>query len=547
MGLELIKNISILAVLIISLSCSEDDKADVPIDPPSTVAPTKGQTYWWNNAVFYEIFVRSFYDSNGDGIGDLQGIIQKLDYLNDGDPNTTTDLGITGIWLMPINQSPSYHGYDVVDYRGVNPDYGTNEDFKQLMDEAHARGIKVIIDLVINHTSSLHPWFQASKDSDNNFRDWYLWSDSKPNYSGPWGQNVWHGSSGSYYYGVFWSEMPDLNFENEEVRTEIKDITNFWLDEMKVDGFRLDAAKHIIEDGSNQENTQGTLDWWSEFNQEFKSINPHALAVGEVWDETTVVLSYLDNRLDFCFEFDLAQDILSAVKNSNPVLIVQKMEEMNTQYPYHQYGTFLTNHDQNRTIGSLSNNIAKNMLASSIYLTLPGIPFIYYGEEIAMRGQKPDEDIRKPMLWNSSTNAGFSTSQPWRSVNSNYVTLNVATLQSDETSIWSRYNRLVQLRNSESALSVGTYQKVLPDTEEVYSYLRYDDENAILVIHNFSEKLKDFSLTLETTALEEGVYDVVDLLSSEVLTQITINEYGGFKDYTINQLDAFESLLLKIQ
>ncbi len=548
MHVGVIRKIFVFAGFLLSLGCSENDKINsAPIGPPTTTAPTKGQTYWWNEGVFYEIFVRSFYDSNGDGIGDLQGIIQKLDYLNDGDPNTTTDLGVKGIWLMPINPSPSYHGYDVVDYRSVNPDYGTNADFKQLIDEAHRRGIKVIIDLVINHTSSQHPWFQSARNGDANFRNWYIWSDSKPEYAGPWGQNVWHAYGGAYYYGVFWSEMPDLNYTNEEVKTEIKDITRYWLEEMHIDGFRLDAAKHIVEAGAQQENTQGTLNWWSTFNQTFKSINPDALAVGEVWDETIVVLSYLDHRLDFCFEFDLAQDILAAVNNSNPAPIVQKMEALNTLYPYHQYGTFLTNHDQNRTIGALSNGIPRNRLAATIYLTLPGIPFIYYGEEIAMQGQKPDEDIRTPMLWNTGTHAGFSTTQPWRNVNSNYETYNVATLQSEEQSIWKRYNQLVQIRNSESALSVGTYQTVSANVKEIYAYLRYDEGTAILVVHNFGKKLEDFTLTLETTLLKEGTYDVADLLSGNVQTQITINQYGGFIKYAIDELNAFESLILKIQ
>jgi glycosidase len=535
-------------LLIICISCSKDDNETItPVDPPTTTPPTKGETFWWNEGVFYEIFVRSFYDSNGDGIGDLQGLIQKLDYLNDGNPNTHTDLGVKGIWLMPINQSPSYHGYNVINYREVNSEYGTNEDFKMLMEEAHNRGIKVIIDLVINHTSSQHPWFDLSKSGDMDLRNWYLWSTNKPSYSGPWGQDVWHRYGDSYYYGVFWSGMPDLNFDNEEVKTEIKDIANFWLEEMNVDGFRLDAAKHIVENGSTQENTQGTLDWWTEFNQSYKSTKPEALAVGEVWDQTNIVLSYLDNRLDFCFEFDLASDILSSVNNSNPNSIAQKMEELNTLYPYHQYGTFLTNHDQNRTIGSLSNNVNKNKLAASVYLTLPGIPFIYYGEEIAMRGQKPDEDIRRPMLWNANTNAGFSTGLPWRTIDNNYTSFNVATLQADQNSIWTRYNKLVQARNRESALSVGTFQVVQSSEDEIYAYLRYDNENAILVVHNFGETLEDFKLTLETTLVEEGRYNTVNLLSDQMHSQISINQYGGFIDYQIAELDQYESLLLKLQ
>ena len=216
---------------------------------------------WWNDAVFYEIFVRSFYDSNADGVGDLQGIIQKLDYLNDGNPNTDTDLGVTALWLMPIFPSPSYHGYDVTDYRNIDEEYGTMNDFKALITAAHARGIKIVIDFVGNHTSDQHPWFTASASNESK-RDWYLWNSNKPSYNGPWGQEVWHERNSSYYYGVFWGGMPDLNYTNQEVTNEIKNTLRFWKEEVGVDGFRIDAVKHWIENGNQQENTAATLAWW---------------------------------------------------------------------------------------------------------------------------------------------------------------------------------------------------------------------------------------------------------------------------------------------
>ncbi len=174
------------------------------IETPEPVAAPQEDLPWWNDRVFYEIFVRSFYDSDGDGIGDLRGVIEKLDYLNDGDPTTTTDLGITGIWLMPVAQSPSYHGYDVTDYYTIEEDYGTNEDFQELIQAAHDRGIAVIVDLVLNHTSSQHPWFIASEEGDPQFADWYIWSDDPPAYKGPWGQNVWHKRGDRYFFGLFW-------------------------------------------------------------------------------------------------------------------------------------------------------------------------------------------------------------------------------------------------------------------------------------------------------------------------------------------------------
>ncbi|MEM9024449.1 MAG: alpha-amylase family glycosyl hydrolase, partial [Bacteroidota bacterium] len=193
------------------------------------------ETFWWNDAVFYEIFVRSFQDSDGDGRGDFRGLIDRLDYLNDGDPTTTDDLGVTGIWLMPVQQSPSYHGYDATDYRTIENDYGTNQDFLDFMDAAHERGIRVIVDLVMNHSSSQHPWFLESVNPNSSRRDWYVWEDSNPGDIGPWGQTVWHQRNNDFFYGVFWSGMPDLNYATQEVKDEMFDIARFWLEDLNVD------------------------------------------------------------------------------------------------------------------------------------------------------------------------------------------------------------------------------------------------------------------------------------------------------------------------
>ena len=200
---------------------------------------------WWNDTVFYEVFVRSFQDSDGDGIGDLQGLIDRLDYLNDGDPATASDLGVTGIWLMPVAQSPSYHGYVTADYYTVEQDYGSNEGFQRLIDEAHRRGIKVLVDLVLNHTSIEHPWFiDSASGPDSDKRDWYIWRPSDDGSRAPWvgGGPVWHKQGDAYYFGLFWEGMPDLNYRNPEVTAEMQNAARFWLEEMGVDGFRLDAA-----------------------------------------------------------------------------------------------------------------------------------------------------------------------------------------------------------------------------------------------------------------------------------------------------------------
>ncbi len=185
---------------------------------PAAAEPVADPVPWWNEQTFYEVFVRSFADSDGDGNGDLQGLIERLDYLNDGDPTTTGDLGVTALWLMPITQSPSYHGYDTTDYTGIEADYGTNEDFRTLIAAAHERGMKVVMDLMLNHTSSEHPWFvDATSSPDSAMRDWYLWSASDTGQQSPWGTSVWHPGGGGYYLGLFWQGMPDLNYRNDAV------------------------------------------------------------------------------------------------------------------------------------------------------------------------------------------------------------------------------------------------------------------------------------------------------------------------------------------
>ena len=278
-----------------------------------------GPLHWWNDAVFYEVFVRSFSDSDGDGIGDFPGLTAKLDYLNDGDPATDTDLGITGIWLMPINDSPSYHGYDARDYEGINPDYGTMADFEAFLVAAHARGIKVIIDYVMNHCSTQHPWFLAAEQGDPTYRDYFRWSNNNPGGSGPWGQDVWHWNASGWFYGLFWEGMPDLNYDTPAVKTAMFNSASYWLDTVGVDGFRLDAVLYIDEDGGQLENTPETLQFWQDFNTHIKAVNPDVLSVGEAWTGSHTVAQYIaDDRLDLCFEFDLSYAMTGAANNADP-------------------------------------------------------------------------------------------------------------------------------------------------------------------------------------------------------------------------------------
>ena len=490
--------------------------------------------YWWNDTVFYEIFVRSFYDSDGDGVGDINGLIEKLDYLNDGNPNTQDDLGITGIWLMPIMESPSYHGYDVVDYYSVDKEYGTNEDFQRLMEEAHKRGIRIIVDLVLNHTSSQHPWFLESRAADSPYHDWYIWSDTKPAYAGPWGQNVWHKSYDSYYYGVFWDGMPDLNLNNSEVTAEMQNAARFWLEDMGVDGFRLDAIKHLIENGPAQDNTNATHEWLHGFYTFYKEVDVNTFAVGEAWTGTNELLEYTGDEVDIVFAFDLADDILNTARGTNTKAVANRTAQMVEDFPPGQYAIFIANHDQNRVMSQLLGDEDQAKLAATLLLTSPGVPFIYYGEEIGMSGTKPDEDIRLPMQWSEKgLGAGFTPAVPWRSPASDYLTRNIAAQNENPNSLLNHYRALIHLRNEHPALRTGEWMQIESNSEHIYAFFRYTDDETLLIIVNAGRDAvanDEYSLTLTASNQAQNTR-VTSLLGLQNPTNPRFNAQGGFDVY----------------
>ena len=490
---------------------------------------------WWNEAVFYEIFVRSFKDSDGDGIGDFQGIIDQLDYLNDGDPNTSDDLGITGIWLMPIHPSPSYHGYDVIDYREINADYGNLDDFKRFVDEAHRRGIRVIIDYVLNHTSTDHEWFvESSSGPSSQLRDYYRWRASNPQQIGPWGQDVWHQHASGYYYGLFWSGMPDLNYEDERVQNEMFDIANFWLNDIGIDGFRLDAVKYIREDGGVIEDNPATFQFWKAYQSELKSISESVFSVGEAWTSTDKILDYVEEGgLDICFEFDLASAIINGINSTDAISIQNKIQNVYNVYPNIQFGTFLSNHDQNRVIESFNGSTEKMKTAAAIYLTLPGTPFIYYGEEIGMNGVKPDEFIRTPMQWTNDANAGFSSGLPWIAINSNYSDFNVQTMKSDASSLWHWYDKLLDTRNRYKPLTIGDFSPIYSSDKRILAYERLHNDESLFILINLSDAPISVSdLDVSFTSLIPGEYEMEDILN------------GGNMQIEVNAESRIQSLIL---
>jgi alpha-amylase len=485
-------------------------------------------TPWWQDAVFYEVFVRSFADSDGDGIGDLRGLIEHLDYLNDGDPATHEDLGVTALWLMPIFPSPSYHGYDVIDYYDVEPDYGTLDDLRNLLTAAHNRGIRVILDLVLNHTSNRNPWFVASGAPSSSYRDWYVWSKTDPGYLGPWGEEVWHRALSGYYYGIFSRAMPDLNYRNPAVSIRVFDVVRYWLDEIGVDGFRLDAVRHLIEVGQVQQNTPATHFWLKGLNAVAKGWEPNAVLVGEVWDSPSAIAPYLDHEMDLCFEFSLADAILGGVRFANARGIEDALRIVQETYPPGQYATFLSNHDQERTMTALRGNVGEAKLAASILLTLPGTPFLYYGEEIGMTGTKPDERIRTPMQWAAIPGVGFTQGVPWEPLQTDALERTVADQVDDPGSLLSKYQSLIALRLSHAALRDGSLRILAPTHPSVLAYARATAAERILVIHNLSS----FPVQLQTadlgpSGLDAGAYRAVELLSGNQDGRVVVTRDGS--------------------
>jgi alpha-amylase len=530
---EMKRQIKITALfLLISIlaACIPATPSATPIaevtQTPAASPGTEGLP-WWNDTVFYEIFVRSFRDSNGDGIGDFNGITEKLDYLY--------DLGIRGIWLMPINPSPSYHGYDVTDYYAVNPDYGTMDDFKLLLEEAHKRDIKVIIDLVLNHTSAQHPWFKDALKPGSQYHDWYVWKDQDPGTLGPWGATAWYkATNGQYYYAIFWDQMPDLNYNNPAVREEAKKISSFWLKDVGIDGFRLDAVRYLVEDDklADSATNHAFLKEWGDY---YRSINPQAFTVGEAWTDNANVKEYTktDAELDSAFNFDLSTAILKSLNESNNTSVRFLLQTTVRDFPQQDNANFLTNHDMPRAMNQLGENKeGKAKAAAGILLTAPGIPFIYYGEEIGMSGSKPDEMIRTPMQWTNENGAGFTGGQPWEPVNPDFSTVNVAEQTSDHNSLLEYYKTLIQLRDNHAALRVGKTLIAGSKSNKLVSYLRASKDEILLTAINIDDSpVTDPQLELTVGPLS-GNYEAVSLLDNSTVASLQSNAKGGFDAYT---------------
>jgi alpha-amylase len=459
--------------------------------PSTIIAQPVQNVSTWPRTISYEIYVQSFADSDGDGKGDIKGMTSKLDYLK--------DLGVGGIWLMPMSPSPSYHKYDVMDYYGIDSAYGTIDDFKLFVQEAHKRNIKVVIDMVLNHSSSRHPWFvDASKNVNSPYRDYYVWTEQNDPQTRAAGnvtagesrqRNHWSrlrgGDSTYLYYSQFSGNMPDLNYDNPKLRQEVFKIGRFWAEEVKVDGFRLDAARHIFPDERPQDNHW----WWEYFLQEMRKINKDFYLVGEVWAPAEVVGPYLKG-IPALFNFDMGTAIIKTVNDGKGDSLVLMHNRIRNFYksinPDYVDATFLTNHDQNRIMSSLNNNINKAKLAASILLTLPGSPYLYYGEEIGMLGVKPDQMIREPFLWDIKGRDKMRATWevPKNSTDSTVVPVSIQV--KDKSSLFNHYRTFMQLRNASKALTFGELEAVDMNNKSLLAYLRTAEGESVLVIHNLS-------------------------------------------------------------
>ena len=502
-------------------------------------AQTGSATAWRHNGVCYEVFVRSFFDSDGDGVGDLKGLIAKLDYINDGNPGTRTDLGANCIWLMPVAQSPSYHGYDVTNYYQVNRDYGSNEDFKQLVSEAHKRGIRILFDMVLNHSSSQHPAFRSAvTDAASPYRDWYIWSPTQKQMPG-WQAPTWHraGNRNEYYYGLFWSGMPDHNLANPAVKAEMQDVARFWLNDMGVDGFRLDAVGHFFETPAGVwKDAPANFPWLREYQAGLRSIKPDVFTIGEVYDSLGSVIKYYPDGLDAFFAFEVADAVFDAVRSGAGTKLINAVQRAQREIPDHRWGMFLRNHDQTRTLTELNGDVARNKLAVSLMLTLPGLPFVYYGEELGMTGNKQngDERLRTPMQWTRTHAAGFTkASQAWEPLAPDSFSANVEVLDADPHSLLNLHRKLIHLRTAEPGLGNGEFVPLTTNRPGTLAYLRRMNDQAVLVLANLTnEPLAGVALSGAARTLTGGQYRLTALHGDVASGTLRVGGNGQVRRWT---------------
>lgn len=521
---------------------------------------------WYKDAVFYEVFCRAFADGNGDGIGDLPGLTAKLDYVR--------DLGVDCLWLLPIYPSPLRdHGYDVADYTAIHQDYGNVEDLRRLVDEAHRRGMRFIMDLVPNHTSDQHPWFQASRDPSHPqhgiYRDWYVWSSTDQRYrdariifldteKSNW---TWDPLRRAYYWHRFFYHQPDLNYDNPAVQQAMLDIVRFWLDQ-GIDGLRVDAVPYLYErEGTNCENLPETHAYLKRLRAFVDGYGPGKLLLSEAnqWPED--VRPYLGDGDEFHmnFHFPLMPRIYLALAQADRTPIVEIIKVRTPPIPEScQWGTFLRCHDEltlemvtdeerqflwsfyapeprmrlnlgirRRLAPLLSNDRARIELANSLLFTLPGSPVIYYGDEIGMGDNIWLEDrdgVRTPMQWTAGPNGGFSNADPGAlycpvldDETYGYRQLNVEVQHGDPASLLNKMREMIRIRHAHPTFGRGGIQFLEPANQAVLAYVRTDGNEVILCVNNLSSERQTVDLDLAAWAGSKAV----DLFTGQECARVT--------------------------
>ena len=500
------------------------------------------ENLWYKDAVIYQLHVRTFCDSNADGIGDFRGLTSKLDYLQ--------ELGINAIWLLPFYPSPLRDdGYDIADYTSVHPSYGTLQDFKDFLAAAHNRRIRVITEMVVNHTSDQHPWFQEARSSrENPKRDWYVWSDTDNRYQGvriifvdtEMSNWAWDPISKSYYWHRFFNHQPDLNYDNPAVREAMWEVMKFWMD-IGVDGFRLDAVPYLIErDGTSCENLPETHEIIRDFRKRIDLAYPGKMLLAEANQWPADVRSYFGNGDEFhmAFHFPLMPRMFMAVKLEDRKPIIEILEQT-PQIPENcQWCIFLRNHDEltlemvtdierdymydeyavdkamrinlgirRRLAPMLENDRRRVELLTGLLLSMPGTPIIYYGDEIGMGDNIYLGDrngVRTPMQWNGGWNAGFSTADPERLYSpliSNpvygYQAINVDSQKRSAHSLLSWTKSVIQTRNAFRVFSRGSIEFLNPSNHRVLAYVRRLGEEKVLIVNNLSSSAQAVELNLQ--------------------------------------------------
>ena len=510
--------------------------------PRRVVLAPPRDNLWYKDAIIYQLHVRTFCDSNADGIGDFPGLTQKLDYLQ--------ELGVTALWLLPFYPSPLRDdGYDIADYISVHSSYGTLDDFKTFLAAAHHRGIRIIIELVVNHTSDQHPWFKEARSSrDNPKRDWYVWSDTDTRYQGVpivfvdtetsnW---AWDPISKSYYWHRFFSHQPDLNFDNPAVFETVWDVMKFWLD-LGVDGFRLDAVAYLVErEGTLCENLPETHGIIRELRKRLDTAYPGTMLLAEANQWPADVCKYFGNNDEFhaAFHFPLMPRMFMGVKLEDRKPIVEILEQTPEIPETCQWFIFLRNHDEltlemvteierdymydeyafdksmrinrgiRRRLAPLMNNDRRRIeLMNGLLMSMPGTPIVYYGDEIGMGDNIYLGDrngVRTPMQWNSTPNAGFSSADPERlyaPVISNavygYQAVNVDAHERTEHSLLNWMKSIIQVRNAFRAFGRGTMQFLNPSNHRVLAYVRQFGQELVLVVNNLSNSAQAVELDVQ--------------------------------------------------